>query len=293
MNDDFLKDNDLRIVVGTKGRVNKQLTIKNLWAIPHLIDLICHPDDYDGLYELYNGKVRSISVYPIELDNNLGEQRQWIVEQTSEKYLLLMDDNLSFNTRSPSMTGNETKFPLKGMIEKHFPQEKMYEEQINLLNTVMEKIKEPDVGVVGLSQRSGNNRVEGRYKENTRIFAFSLIDISLMKEHGIKFNDVNLKQDFYVNLSFLTRGYKNVCVYDYAFDKPSANMVGGCSTYRTPEKSNEAARILQSKFPDFVSIRKKSTKSWDGFEDTAEDVMIKWQKAYDYGVNRNNQMEEW
>ena len=285
----------IRIVIGTKGRVNRQITLKYLWQIREYIDIICHPDDFDELYSKYADEVCSIVAYPIELDNHLGKQRQWIVEQTKQDYLLLLDDNLAFHTRSKSIIGEETKFPLKGLIAKHFPPENMRIEIDNMLEALYSHIILDDVAIVGLSNRSGNQNVKSSYTENTRIFGASLVDLRLMKELGIRYDEVNMKQDFYINLSFLTNGYKNICIYDWAFEKPQANMAGGCSSYRTLEKSNEAAKILYEKFPSFISIREKSVKSWgENFADggTAYDVVVLWKKAYNHGLSKNRN-EEW
>lgn len=280
---------EVRIVIGTKGRTDKQITLEKLWQVREKIDIVCHPDDYEILSQKFGGEVNKIEKYPIELDNNLGKQRQWIVENTPHKYLLLLDDNLSFHTRTPSMMAEETKYPLKGLIEKHFPKEHIRGEMLNLLNELYRHILDPEVALVGLSQRSGNNRIEKSFAENTRIFGLAMVDLTLMKKLGIRYDAVNLKQDFYVNLSFLTRGYKNICLYNFAFDKPQANMAGGCSTYRTPEKSNQAAEILKSKFPDFVRVREKSVKSWGGeFDGVALDVTVQWKKAYEYGRKKKN-----
>lgn len=288
--------NEVRVVIGTKNRVNKQITLKYLWQIREHIEIICHPDDYDGLSELYQNDVKSISVYPIELDNDLGKQRQWIVENTEQPYLLLLDDNLQFHTRSKSVLAEDTKFPLKGLIAKHFPPEKIKEEIDNMINILYEHAKKEDVALAGLSNRSGNQNVAESFKENTRIFGASLVDLSVMRNLGIRYDAVNLKQDFYINLSFLTNGYKNICIYDYAFEKPQANMAGGCSSYRTLEKSNEGAIILKNLFPNFISIREKSVKSWgENFSESgfAYDVIVHWKKAYEIGKSKKIVAEEW
>jgi len=48
------------------------------------------------------------------------------------------------------------------------------------------------------------------------------------------------------------------------------------------EAQDRAARALKERFPDFVTLVKKKTKTaWEGQERT--DVIIQWKKAYEWG----------
>jgi hypothetical protein len=68
-------------------------------------------------------------------------------------------------------------------------------------------------------------------------------------------------------------------------NQAGSNLAGGCSTYRTMESQSKAAHALKERFPEFVNIVQKQTKTaWGG--QAREDVIIQWKAAYAEGLRR-------
>jgi hypothetical protein len=89
-------------------------------------------------------------------------------------------------------------------------------------------------------------------------------------------------EDFHVSLSLLTKGLPNMSINWMVQNQNGSNLAGGCSSYRTPERHAESALALKRRFPDFVNVVTKKTKTaWGGQERI--DVIIQWKKAIAHG----------
>jgi hypothetical protein len=91
-------------------------------------------------------------------------------------------------------------------------------------------------------------------------------------------------EDHYVTLSLLSLGYSNCMITNAAWDqKGVSNADGGCSSYRSLELQEKTSNKLKDKFPEFVTVVKKKTKTgWNNIGERV-DVRIRWQKAYKTG----------
>ena len=138
----------------------------------------------------------------------------------------------------------------------------------------------------GVSSRDGNNRAgivgPDFFKENERylrLLAFRTYAF-LSCEHG----RVPVMEDFDVSLQLLSRGFKSFVLYYWAQGQTMTNAAGGCSTYRTHELHEAAARKLAELHPGVVSLRTAHKKmDAEGFG-TRTEVTIQWKKAYERGV---------
>lgn len=97
-------------------------------------------------------------------------------------------------------------------------------------------------------------------------------------------------EDFYVNLQLLLKGYENRVLNWFRTDGSASQAAGGCSEYRTIENHNTGTRWLASMFPDFITVRSKTTKTgpWAGKEKLA--MTIQWNQAYKWG-EKNRQSD--
>lgn len=141
----------------------------------------------------------------------------------------------------------------------------------------------------GVSSRDGNNRVgvgskDSLVRENERylrLLAFRTDDF-LSCEHG----RVPVMEDFDVALQLLSRGLSSFILYYWAQGQTMTNAAGGCSTYRTHELHEGAARKLAELHPGVVSLREVSKKTdTDGFG-TRTEVTIQWKKAHKMGSTK-------
>ena len=64
-------------------------------------------------------------------------------------------------------------------------------------------------------------------------------------------------EDFYVSLQLMTRGFNNKVWYKYVASPSDTNTVGGCSEYRDIDYHNKSMKNLQSKFPNYISLKEK------------------------------------
>ena len=136
---------------------------------------------------------------------------------------------------------------------------------------------------VSLSAREGNNRADAGERvaltvNNTRtlrVLAYRTEEF-LATEHG----RVPVMEDFDVNLQLLRRGLSNAVSFWWAQGQRQTNEAGGCSTYRTHELHEAAARKLADLHPGFVRLRQKENKSGGAFGHRTE-VTIAWKKAFD------------
>jgi len=288
---------NLSIIVNTRGRIENQFTLKYLTPkLRKQVNLVCFPGEAEGHQINWGDKVKTIIEHPVEL-TNIGQIRQWSIENFDTDYILFIDDNIVFNKRidhDPDF-GNIRKNPLYEIWPACFTDENIERYQLKMVQDIFDKLNTDEYGMVGMSARFGNNRTQEDFVENQRFYGCLGFNKLLYDEiPNRKFSDVGLKEDFYMMLHFLSNGYKTGCFYKYAMEKvQNANAPGGCSIYRTPEKSNKSAYDLYYMFPKFVKVREKSVKSWNGdFGEKALDVTIYWKKAYQYGLKLREENEK-
>jgi hypothetical protein len=145
------------------------------------------------------------------------------------------------------------------------------------------------VEAVGVSPRYQNNLVEESYKDNTRISRCFTVDVRILRKEGFRIDPYYefMHDDMLLFLQWLQAGYKNRIIYDYAQSDKGSNTPGGCAMYRDDSVQERSANYVKNRFPQFVSIMKKTTKtSWQGFaknrkgESVRVDLNIHWKKAY-------------
>jgi len=181
----------------------------------------------------------------------------------------MLDDDLTFAIRR---TDEPTKFstPTDGDIE-----------------AVIEDVeyKLDSYAHVSIAPREGGNRRIEPYVPNTRALRALAFRVDKLKTYDIKFTDMEVMEDFYVQLSLLLKGESHLTINWMVQNQGGSNSEGGCSTYRTPEVQARAAEALHAKFPDFVRVVDKETKTaWGG--GTRKDVVVSWKSAYEEGRRR-------
>lgn len=195
--------------------------------------------------------------------NGIGPTRQWIIDNATDNKIVMLDDDLVFATRRDD---EPTKFR---------------EATSGELNTLLGSIDAllDDYAHVGVATREGGNRDANPYCHNTRLLRILAYRTDVLRNEGIRFDRLELMEDFDVTLQLLRAGYANVKINWIVHNQRSSNAPGGCSTYRTLEKQSEAARGLRALHPEFVSVVQKTTKTaWNGA--TRDDCIIQWKRAY-------------
>ena len=252
----------MRVFVVTYGRVGKQVTWRNL------------PPEVREQYEVTllvdaseakaHGDI-PVTVLPDGL-RGIGAVRQWMIDNSPDKVLMLDDDLRFYKRRSDD----------RKLLEKSTAED--VGETFAAIAAALD-----DFPLVGIASREGANRNVETYLYNTRILRLLAYRADELRERGIRFDRVPVMEDFDVALQLLRSGRKNAVLNSWAHNQEGSGLKGGCSTYRTREVQAEAAHRLAQLHPGLVRVTTKVTKgAWGGGERT--DVVINWKKAYELSL---------
>lgn len=266
----FNKMSDIKIFINSANRYDKPLV--TLKQIPISWKGFCEvavPVEQGKKYRDRNPGW-NIFVFPKSVPCYLSSQRQYLLSNSKNKYVFLMDDDLSFqfreNGKLRNCTPNDMERMLSSVLKHH-----------------------SDFPIVGISSRFGNNRVLEDFVDNTRVSRCYSVDTDIFKSLNITIAPFEpfIMQDFYLVLQFLTRGKTNRVLYNFSQGDGGSNTEGGVSKYRNPELMKKVADFLHEKYPHFVVVKEKKTKgSWKNFPKDKEgnsirtDVNIFWKRAY-------------
>jgi len=204
-------------------------------------------------------------------ERGIGNVRQWLLENSPTDHLLMIDDDqMFFKWKSPD------DYHLKPCSDQ----------ELSALFTRMEGYLRAGEVFVGLGSRQGNNNhFPNPLVENIRNCNTYAVNRGIIGDMGIKFNVTPLMEDFYVQLSLLTKGIRTICVTDHVWNQYGSGAKGGCSEYRTQGLQKQAAEMLNEAFPKYVKLVTKQNKTgWEGLENRT-DVIVYWKKAYNDGRN--------
>ncbi len=267
---------DITIIIPTVGRINKQETLSIL--SPALLERTILSVDQSEYHDhnFKYGRTCKVKAIPYHM-KGIAKIRQHHVETCKTPYLFLLDDDMVFFKRIPDS----------------IKLEKCNDPQLEFMFSILtDWMFYDDLPLVGVSARQGNNHVKEIYKDATRQMNFHGIDIDRFKQLGLRFDGLEVMEDFNLVLNLLIQGIPNRVFYKYCWNQLGSGAVGGCSSYRTGELQKQCAETLQKRFPEFVkTVEKKSKSGWEGLE-TRTDVRVQWKKAYDYG-RKLNETNNW
>lgn len=256
------------IAIPSRGRANKQTTFQSLLPSIRNSTFICVPFDEQSAYEHIGAE---LLVTPPEI-KGIGPTRQWLLDYAhaqKEDKILMLDDDLVFAIRRHD---DPTKFNT------------CTDQDIEALFADIE-FQLDSYPHVSVGAREGGNRRTEKYCDNTRTLRALSYRVDALREYNIRFDTAEFMEDFTVSLELLTRGQTIRSINWMVQNQNGSNLAGGCSIYRTMERQAEAALALKKRFPNFVNVVTKVTKTaWGGQERT--DVIIAWKKAYAYGLAR-------
>tara|TARA_R100000995_G_C3437000_1_gene101363 strand:+ start:5 stop:778 length:774 start_codon:yes stop_codon:yes gene_type:complete len=255
----------MKICIPTYKRVDLQITLNQIPKILYPDTFLICTKEEENLLKKYN-------IQLIVLPDNvkgIGNIRQYIVENLKTDFIWFLDDDLIFYRREI----NKTK--LLKIKDADF---------IELYNW-NKKCLEKGYAIVGCSAQGGNNRFKGKFTFFGRIYASYALNSKILKKHNIKFNEMEVMEDFNVVLHLLRFGYKSIINTEFAHNQKASNQAGGCSEFRTYDLQKKSAFLLSEKHKPFVSVVKKESKNWVGMKHRF-DVKIFWKKAFEQGRYR-------
>jgi hypothetical protein len=248
----------MRVFIPTRGRVNAQPTHV---AIPDSV-LVCPADEFQE----YSARWQRVLATPPNI-SGIAATRQWIMELLGDPHIVMMDDDLKFAVRR---VDDPTKF------------KPAYEDDLAHMLYSLEHLFKT-YSHVSISPREGANRDATPVLANRRALRVLGYDARVFEKLGCSFLAGGpVMEDFEVALQFLTRGHAGGVLNSYVQDQGMSGAAGGCSTYRTLAVQEEGARTLAQRYPQFVKVVQKTTKTaWGGA--TRTDVIVQWKKAYEFG----------
>lgn len=246
----------MQIFIPTRGRIFQEtwssITENQTW--PDLKFVMPHGQMFARSNVLFT---------PPEI-NGIGPTRQWIIDNATDDKILMLDDDLVFATRredEPTKFRPSTSEEIAGLFAR--------------IDGLLDRFAH-----VGVSTREGGNRDVSDLVTNTRLLRILAYRVDVLRSENVRFDRLELMEDFDVTLQLLRRGYPNIRINNIVHNQRSSNAPGGCSTYRTLEKQSQAATGLKGLHPQFVSVVTKKTKTaWNGQE--RQDVVIGWKRAFD------------
>ena len=262
----------MQIFIPTRGRLPLQFTWKNLPdQLKECATLVCPEEEVDQ--HQMRGR-RATARPPVKL----AAVRQWIVSELArqDEPVIMLDDDLAFFRRA--------------VPEKHNLIPASPEDTITIFNRLYEHVESGMFAHAGLSPRQFNNTNFPHTEIRTmRMNAVHCVDPEVLKREGIRYDDVDLMEDYHVALSLMEKGYDNIVITDAAWDQArGSGAEGGFTGTRTKELQSAAAHRLAELHPHCVKVVKKAPKTgqgdvWGGERD---DVKISWSVALRNGKYR-------
>lgn len=255
------------IVIPSLGRWTRQPTLNALKAAGIRPFLVVQAHEWEHYAGAFNGRDVELIGLPKAI-TTISTTRQWVLENVGNggQSLIMVDDDLAFYKRR-----DDDRTKLRDITPTELSAAFWH------MHSCLGQY-----GHVGFAAREGANRNTDHHALNTRIMRVLGYHRPTLKRLNLRFDDVELMEDFHVALSLLEAGVPNLVLNDYAHNQDGSNVAGGCSVFRTLERHGAAAQKLADLHPNFVTVVEKTTKgAWGG--GTRKDVMIQWKKAYASG----------
>jgi hypothetical protein len=266
---------DRMIYIPSRGRPTRQFTWARIPKAYKPITQIVVPQNEEALYMKMNPGARILCA-PVE---GIGRTRQWLIDHTGAKNILMFDDDMYFYHRVRPMDWHLATNEFK--------------DTRRMLDIMFSWLEEKNFAHIGLATRTEASFYLCRYRECTRVNNVHGFNVARMRKYAEKydarFNRMKVMEDFLVTLTLFQHGIPNRVLLDYVWNQPGSNSEGGCSSYRTAEVQRKASKKLHRLFPDYVKVVEKKVvgvTSWEGMK-TRTDVRIQWRKAYN-GKRRKN-----
>lgn len=260
---------DLTIVIPSSGRADKQITYKQLPTKLRMLTKLAIPTRE---YDEYKKADAPLWLIPNAV-KGISETRKFIMENCVTRYVLMLDDDMTFAKRKSMATAELQSLAcgaagITVLVTQWLANCKLYAH-------------------VGLSARQGNNRVNKPLVECGRMFNAYMYNLEEVRAARPILGRLPVMEDFDLTLQLLRYGKPNAIMYDYCWNQSGSNTSGGCSQYRTNKMQAEAAHKLAKLHPGFVRVVEKKSKNWGPDMEVRTDVVVSWKKAYESSFTAN------
>lgn len=260
----------MRIFIPTLNRgPERQYTIRELGpklVKKYNVTVVCRPD------EIQPFRNAGINVVPCRA-NGIAATRQWILDNSPDPHVLMLDDDLS------SWSWREVDYGFDSLEIVRYRKATEAQRAAGLAE-VAKLIKRYGHGSIG-HRLFANNRAALDF--NTRQLRALAYDRDLLKREGVKFR-VPVMEDFDVQLQLLKRGHECFQLNTLVQEQRGSNEDGGCSTYRTDAVQAAAANELARLHPECVTVVVKKQKGNGTMWGDRTDVKVNWRRAVRIGM---------
>jgi hypothetical protein len=262
----------VQIFIPTRGRLDWQFTWKNLPPELQEVAVLVCPEEEVQDHEL-RGR-RAIARPPVRL----SAVRQWIVEKAArqDEPVIMLDDDLSFFVRANPEAWN---------LAPANP-----DQTLALFERLNGYVDSGVYAHAGLSPRQMNNTHFPATEQHTmRMNAVHCVDPEILAKEGIRYDTVELMEDYHVTLSLFKKGYDNIVITNGAWDQNRGSGAdGGFALTRTKELQEAASNRLAELHPECVKVVTKKPKTGQGdvWGGERTDVKVGWQEALRRGKYR-------
>jgi hypothetical protein len=251
------------VYIPTLKRENKLITTKWIperWK--NKVILVCPAEE---VHSQWDGPRLDV---PRECIGSICKTRQWIIEQSVDDHVGMLDDDLTFYKVNPDDRKKRTKLDDCGEV----------------LDLMEKWLEEGDV-YCGTSNSflSHLNPVEYYYGKPSHCF---FMNRKYMQEKGIRYDVLQFYSDFHVPLSIVESGRRLRYTGDYISHEYKPHAPGGCSVTRTAENNRASMLKLQSLHPRYIKVREDA----DGENQTLKiglKMTIQFKKCYDENVGQS------
>lgn len=258
------------IFIPTRSRERQQITLGQLpRALKQQTILVTDHGKAKGLRLWYERSVKDIWELPPEV-KGIAAVRAYIMTQSPEPQLCMLDDDLRFQWRRPDLRRT-----------------KATEEEILRGFALLREWLQEGLTHCSISHRAINWDCAEPWLENTRMMHVLAYNRDAVRAAGCAFNaevGANFSMDdFHMTLQLLRKGHKNRVSLEFVSSPSTSNAAGGASDWRTLESHNASARRLQELHgPELVRVKQKH--GWHGMEGDRYDVIVRWRKAFGHAI---------
>lgn len=266
----------MQIFIPTRDRLNAQHTWDNLTpALRQCTTLVAPAEEVSSHIAAHR---RAVERPPVRL----AAVRQWIVDELADQSqpVIMLDDDLAFFVRKHPTAHNLR--PAGDDVDFLFDRLECL-----VAGGAPEGHGGPEIPVpvvhAGLSPRQGNNwAYPSTILMNERMNAVHCVWPEALRHYGIRYDQVDMMEDYHVTLSLLEKGERSAAIVDAAWDQcKGSGAPGGFSHYRTAETQAAAAERLAELHPLTVKVvEKEPTTGSGGFAGKRKDVRVQWKQAY-------------
>lgn len=253
---------EMRIIIPTRGRVDRQITVKSLKGLHEHVTIVC-PEREVERHRL-NWPMVGVVAQP-DPDFTITAKRRWIMENSPEERILMLDDDLEFQVRREDKPDRLRSASGPEEVKKWLSE--------------LEKRLTPDCPHGGFGPRQGNHTQPAGWVGPARqMFALGYHLPTVLSE-GIELGRIETREDMDVALQLLRRGLPNTITHEFVVSAAGYADKGGCSGQRTTESSNNDAKRLAELHPGYVRVVEKTYKNHPRLE-----VVCSWKKALQHGT---------